>query len=143
MKKIAAAALAATMTLSVAAVPAEAASNKMRGNYCVIQLDGDRVREVPRSVIRNDKDFAQFNSENVSMLRTSSDLGEAFGSSDPETMAAANNAEAVQACINGQNYQSQEMTTLKQVGIILGVVLPLLAAIGSVAAPAIQQFLPF
>lgn len=79
----------------------------------------------------------------MGLVRTSSDLGEAFGSSDPETIAAANNAEAVQACINGQNYQSQEMTTLKQVGIILGVVLPLLAAIGSAAAPAIQQFLPF
>ena len=145
MKKIAAAALAATMTLSVAAVPAEAASNKMSeyNTKCTLRLDGQRGGTVARNQVRNNKDFASFTEENVGLVRTSSDLGEAFSSSDAEVTAAANHAEAVQACIDGKNYQSQPMTEGKRIGIILGVVFTALSLAASAAAPFVQQFLPF
>ena len=145
MKKFAAAALAATMTLSLAAVPAQAASNTMSNGSltCNLRLDGGQGSgSVPRLKIKNDQRFAKFTAENVGLVRTSSDVGEAFGSSDAETMAAANNAEAVQACIEGKNYQSQPMTTGKKVGIILGVVITARGLIAPAAAPFIQPFLP-
>lgn len=55
VKKIAAAALAATMTLSVAAVPAEAASNTMSeyNTKCTLRLDGQRGGTVARNQVRN------------------------------------------------------------------------------------------
>ena len=146
MKKFAAAALAATMTLSLGAVPAQAASNTMSngGLTCNLRLDGGQGSgSVARLKIKNDQRFAKFTAENVGLVRTSSDMGEAFGSSDADTIAAANNAEAVQACINNQNYQSQPMTEGKKIGIILGLVLTALGMIASAAAPFIQQFLPF
>ena len=146
MKKFAAAALAATMALSLGAAPAQAASNTMSngGLTCNLRLDGGQGSgSVGRLKIKNDQRFAKFTEENVGLIRTSSDMGEAFGSSDADTIAAANNAEAVQACINNQNYQSQPMTEGKKIGIILGVVLTALGMIASAAAPFIQQFLTF
>lgn len=146
MKKFAAAALAATMTLSLGAAPAEAASNTMSqyNTVCTLRLDGGQGSgTVQRAKIQNETRFTEFTAENVGLVRTSSDVGEAFGSSDAETMAAANNAEAVQACIEGKNYQSQPMTTGKKVGIILGVVITALGLIAPAAAPFIQPFLPF
>lgn len=149
MKKFAAAALAATMTLSVATVPAEAASNTMSNGSltCNLRLDGGQGNgSVPRLKIKNDQRFAKFTAENVGLVRTSSDVGEAFGSSDAETMAAANNAEAAQACIEGKNYQSQPMSDSEKAGIIIGTIAVALVAIGSAAAPfvqpMIQQFMP-
>mgnify|MGYP001758743142 FL=1 len=149
MKKIAAATLAATMALSLGAVDANAASNTMSNGSltCNLRLDGGQGSgSVPRLKIKNDQRFAKFTAENVGLVRTSSDVGEAFGSSDTETMAAANNAEAVQACIEGKNYQSQPMTTSKKVGIIAGTVISALVLLGGVLAPIvqpmIQQFLP-
>lgn len=59
---------------------------------------------------------------------------------------AANNAEAVQACMNGENYQSQPMSDGEKAGIIIGTIAVALVAIGSAAAPfvqpMIQQFMP-
>ena len=149
MKKFAAAALAATMTLSLGAAPAEAASNRMSdyGMVCNLHLDGQGSGSVYKNEIKKDKRYADLlTAENVGLVRTSSDVGEAFGSSDADTIAAANNAEAVQACMNGENYQSQPMSDSKKAGIIIGVVLAVLAAIGSAAGPFIQpmlqQFMP-
>lgn len=147
MKKIAVAALAATMTVSLAAAPAaDAASNTIKGGgmqqTCTIKLDGQAPVTVYRNKVKNGNQFSEFTDENVGLLRTSSDLGEAFGSSDPDTIAAANNAEAIQACKDGKNYQSEEMTPLKQAGIIIGVIVAVGSFLAPVVMPAIQQFLP-
>lgn len=147
MKKIATAALAATMTLSIGAVEAKAASNTMNGNSCLIQLDGERAKPVQRAYVRNHPDFKKFTEENVEFLRTSSNLGEALGSSDADITKGANNAEAVKACIDGVNYQSKALTDGEKAGIIAGTVIAGLIALGSVAwpfiQPMVQQYLPF
>lgn len=148
MKKIAAATLAATMTLSLGVAPAaDAASNKIsRSNYityCTLSLDGVGTRTVAQHLVKNDKDYQRLlTQDNVSTLRTSSDLGEAFGSSDAETVANVNNIEALQACMAGNDYQSQPMTDGKKAGIIIGVIALALSAIATLAAPFLQQFMP-
>lgn len=148
MKKMTAAALAATMTLSLGMAPAaDAASTTVKGGgtmaTCTIKLDGQaQAVTVYRNKIKNDKRFEQFTAENVATVRASSDLGEAFGSSDAESIAIANNAEAVQACIEGKDYQSQPMTDTKKAGIIIGVVIAILGAVATAAAPFLQQMMP-
>lgn len=148
MKKITATTLAATMTLSLGMAPAaDAASNKIsRSNYvtyCTLSLDGVGTQTVPQRQVKNDKEFQRLlTQENISALRTSSDLGEAFGSSDAETVANVNNVEALQACLAGKDYQSQPMTDTKKAGIIIGVVIAILSAVATAAAPFLQQFMP-
>ena len=148
MKKIAAATLVATMALSLGAVDANAASNKMSDyNFtCNLYLDGVGFRTVKAN--EADKKFSDLvKSDNVEFLRASSDLGQAFGSSDTDAIYAANNAEAIKACINKEDYSSPVMTDSKKAGIIAGTVISALVLIGGVLAPVvgpmIQQFLPF
>lgn len=152
MKKIAAAALAATMTLSVAAVPAEAASNKMTKvqgrNAC--QMTFDKPSDL-QNLTNGLKDPVKvqklLNGDNVDSALdfndTSSKVGEAFGSSDQTSINDANNIAALRACADLKNYQSQPMTEGKRIGIILGVVFTALGLAASAAAPFVQQFLPF
>ena len=145
MKKFAAAALAAAMSLSVVAPAADAASNKMERhnyqNYCRIVLDNGKGGLYPQKDVEKAKDFKVLTDDNVGALRASADLGQAFGSSDADAIAAANNAEAIQACKEGKNYVSEEMDGWKQAGIIIGVILVALSGLASVAGPALQQFL--
>lgn len=150
MKKIAAAALAATMTLSVGAVEAQAASNTISGTYfnqtCNLYFDGIGAR-----VVDQDKAESEFSkvikSDGVAALRLSADMGESFGSSNSERVAQANNAEALDACIRGENYRSQPLTESAKAGYIAGTVIVALLAIGGAAAPfvqpLIQKYLPF
>lgn len=149
MKKIAAAAVAATMTVSLAAAPAaDAASNTMSGSgrneTCTLYLEGvGRVTTTPNKVDDNRDIRKAFADENIGLVRTSADLGQAFGSSDPELIALANNIDAVQACKASKDYKSKEMTTWEQAGIIIGVILAVIGAIAPIVAPMIQQHLPF
>lgn len=146
MKKFAAAALAAAMSLSVVAPAADAASNKMEnyGAVCRISLDGDlkgKSGRWDRSKVNRSQELGKLTEDNVGAVRASADLGQAFGSSDADAIAAANNAEAVQACKEGKDYVSGEMDGWKQAGIIIGVILVALSGLASVAGPALQQFL--
>ena len=147
MKKFAAAALAATMSLSVLSAPAaDAASNTMEryGTVCRISLDGDlkgKSGRWDRSKLNQVKDLENLTEENVGAVRASADLGQAFGSSDADVIAAANNAEAIEACKDGKDYKSEPMDEWKQAGIIIGVIVAVLSVVASAAGPALQQFL--
>lgn len=146
VKKFAAAALAAAMSLSVVAPAADAASNTMErnGTVCRISLDGDLKGKSglwDRSKVIRSQELGKLTEDNVGAVRASADLGQAFGSSDADAIAAANNAEAIQACKEGENYVSEEMDGWKQAGIIIGVILIALSGLASVAGPALQQFL--
>ena len=146
MKKFAAAALAATMSLSVLSAPAaDAASNTMEryGTVCRISLDGDlkgKSGRWDRSKLNQVKDLEKLTEENVGAVRAA-DLGQAFGSSDADVIAAANNAEAIEACKDGKDYKSEPMDEWKQAGIIIGVIVAVLSVVASAAGPALQQFL--
>ncbi|WP_448250338.1 hypothetical protein [Corynebacterium hadale] len=74
-------------------------------------------------------------------VRASADLGQALGSSDADVIAAANNAEAIEACKDGKDYKSEPMDEWKQAGIIIGVIVAVLSVVASAAGPALQQFL--
>ena len=60
-----------------------------------------------RSKVNRVKDFEILTEENVGVARASADLGQAFGSSDAEIIAGANNAEAIQDCKDSKDYKSQ------------------------------------
>lgn len=150
MKKIAAAALAATMTLSLTAVDASAATNEMRGNdgyrLCVLTLDGqkDSIQVSPKQVDERVKDIVP-NDDNA-LLRTAADLGLAFGSSNTERINDANNVEAVKACKKGEDYKTADMTPGKKAVIIGSTVLAAILAIAGLASPFVgplmKQFMP-
>lgn len=134
------------MSLSVVAPAADAASNTMErnGTVCRISLDGDLKGKSglwDRSKVIRSQELGKLTEDNVGAVRASADLGQAFGSSDADAIAAANNAEAIQACKEGENYVSEEMDGWKQAGIIIGVILIALSGLASVAGPALQQFL--
>ncbi|MDK8664514.1 MULTISPECIES: hypothetical protein [Corynebacterium] len=150
MKKIAAATLAATMTLSLGAVQANAATNEMRGTgddrVCVLTLDGqkNKIEVAPAKVDEKVKDILPDNTNGL--VRTSADLGQAFGSSDQELINGANNLEAIDACKKGVDYKTADMTAGKKAAIIGSTVLAVILAIAGLASPfvgpMIQQFLP-
>lgn len=79
-------------------------------------------------------------------MRTSADLGQAFGSSDQELINGANNLEAIDACKKGVDYKTADMTAGKKAAIIGSTVLAVILAIAGLASPfvdpMIQQFLP-
>lgn len=92
------------------ASPADAASNTMErsGSVCRIPLSGDvkvKSGRWDRSNVKWVKDFEILPEENVGVVRASADLGQAFGSSEAEIIAGANNAEAIQACKDGKELQ--------------------------------------
>ena len=145
MKKFAAATLAATMTLSVATVPAEAASNRMTnynfGCRVVSPLGTDNTTpDEAEQFLANDPEMF------ADAVLMSSYLAEAFGSSDSPTIEGRETVNAYKACVNRQNYQSQPMSDSEKAGIIIGTIAVALVAIGSAAAPfvqpMIQQFMP-
>lgn len=149
MKKFAAAALAATVSLSLAAAPAIAASNKMSGlainPQCEIRLDSP-TNITLKSGTHAQKDIAKkLNNPEFSKItggmETSSKLGQAFGSSNQTDINDANNAAAIQACVNSQNYQSQPMSEGEKTGIIIAVVLGVIGAIVSAAWPVVAPML--
>lgn len=141
MKKIAAAAVAATMTVSLAAAPAaDAASNKMVGNSCQIRLDNGNRGTISRQEAEKKLKDAEQAAE---LVVASSQLSQAFGSSSPEGIKEVNDLQAIQACAKGQNFESAPMTKLEQAGIIIGVILAVIGAIAPIVAPMIQQHLPF
>jgi len=146
VKKIAAAALAATMTLSVGAVEAQAASNTMTnynfGCRVVTPLGSDNTTpDEAEQFLANDPE------QLVNATMTSSYLAEAFGSSDSATIEARETVNAYKACVNRQNYKSEPMTDGTKAGIIAGTVIVGLIALGGAAwpfiQPMIQQYLPF
>lgn len=156
MKKMTAAALAATMTLSLGMAPAaDAASNtmtKVQGRTAC-NMTFDRPSDI--SLTNGLKDPKKvkdqlFNSEEnfkvAEFTEASSVLGQAFGSSDAETVNDANNLAALRACAAGENYKSQPLSESDKAGIIAGTVILALLAIGGAVAPfvgpMIQQFLP-
>lgn len=142
MKKIAAAAVAATMTVSLAAAPAaDAASNTMlKDGRCYLQLEAGPSGKISKKDA--EKALKEYESA-AELLVASSELSQAFGSSSPEGVKEVNDLQAIQACAKGVNFQSTPMTKLKQAGIIIGVILAVIGAIAPIVAPMIQQHLPF
>lgn len=159
MKKIAAAAVAATTTLSLVAPMAGAASNTMTADgYCQIVRDdatdlGFLSDEDPIS-----KNFTpqeahwQYYAEpgNPDAFVASSRWGEALGSSDGTyayDIRYANNLRAVRACAEGKDFQSAPVAGAEKAGIIIGTVLLAIAGVAAAASPLllpyIQKYLPF
>ena len=142
MKKFAAAALAATMTLSLGAVPAQAASNTM-SNYntqcrvvSALGTDNTNPLEAEQFLANDPEKFSK-------AVLTSSYFAEAFGSSDSATIDGREAVNAYQACVDRKNYKTTPMTDGTKGGIIAGTVIIGLLALGGAAWPFIQPFLPF
>lgn len=154
MKKIASAALAATMTVSLAAAPtAGAASNTMtpEGN-CIVERD-DAVDLGYIDYLGQDFNPQMAAWQNYAepfpagSAIASSRWGEALGSSDEYQIRYADNLQAVQACANSENFESKRVEGAEKAGIIIGTVLLAIAGVAAVAAPfmlpQIQKYLPF
>lgn len=142
MKKFAAAALAATMTLSLGAVPAQAASNTMTnynfGCRVVTPLGTDNTTpDEAEQFLANDPEKL------ANAVMTSSYLAEAFGSSDSATIQGRETVNAYQACVDRKNYKTTPMTDGTKAGIIAGTVIIGLLALGGAAWPFVQPYLPF
>lgn len=98
------------MRRQLPAPAADASSNTIErsGTVCPISLDGDvrgKSGRRDRSEVNRVKDFEILTEANVGVVRASADLGQAFGSSEAEIIAGANNAEAIQACKDGKELQ--------------------------------------
>ncbi|MGX0630701.1 hypothetical protein CAFEA_10890 [Corynebacterium afermentans subsp. afermentans] len=146
MKKFAAAALAATMTLPLGAVEAQAASNTMTnynfGCRVVTPLGTDNTTpDEAEQFLANDPEKL------ANAVMTSSYLAEAFGSSDSAAIEGRETVNAYQACVDRKNYKTTPMTDGTKAGIIAGTVILGLLALGGAAwpfiQPMVQQYLPF
>ena len=140
MKKFTAAALAATMAVSLAAGPADAASNTMAGSknlpVCKLDLDGIGAKSVAQEIVAKQGVEGVELNRLTGVQRTSAAVGEAFGSSENAAQQKANNAQAVQACLDGENYDSEPLEAGIKGGIIATVVL---AVLGLIANFAVQS----
>lgn len=139
MKKFTAAALAASMAATLAAAPANAASNTMTGNtnlpVCTLELDGIGTKSVAQEIVAKQGVEGVELNRLTGIQRTSAAVGESFGSSDSAAQQKANNAQAVQACLDGEDYKSEPLEKGVKAGIIATVVL---AVIGLIANFAVQ-----
>lgn len=160
MKKIAAAAVAATTTLSLVAPMAGAASNTMTADgYCQIVRDdatdlGFLSDEDPisKNFTPQEAHWQYLNDlgGRADSFVASSRWGEALGSSDGTyayDIRYANNLRAVRACAEGKDFQSAPVAGAEKAGIIIGTVLLALAGVAAAASPLllpyIQKYLPF
>lgn len=141
MKKISAAVVAAAMTASMLAPAADAASNKMSyqygQTYCTLQLDSEDANgTILQSEVKKNKTFAALADKDLSGVQQSSELSEAFGSSNGNDAARMNDAMAIQACVQGKDFKSVPMDDGKKAGIIIGFVLGILGLLGGLAQQA-------
>ena len=151
MKKTAAISLSLAICLgSAGAVTADAASNEMNSpsmhRLCTLQLDGDDGSTVLSQSAAEDALKDKVPTDRLALRRFAADFGEAFGSSNTSRINDANNAEALQACLKGQDYQTAEMTSGKRAAIVISTVLSVLIGIAGLASPflsALNLNLPF
>lgn len=149
MKKTAAVSLSLAICLgSAGAVTADAASNEMNSadQLCTLNLDGEGGPIVLSQSAAAEELKDTVPSDKLALRRFGADLGEAFGSSNPERINDANNAEALQACLKGEDYKTAEMTSGKRAAIIITTVLSILIGIAGLASPFISTLnldLPF
>lgn len=140
MKKLTTAAIAATMALSLTAPVADAASNKMgvhKGfRTCTITLDNGQRDTYYQLAVINDKGAKDFNETTTNAAVASSQLHQAFGSSDQTIIHEANKAQAINACKKGENFQSEMLSEGEKAGIIIGVVLTAVAGLAGLAQQA-------
>jgi len=141
MKKFAAAAVAAAMTLSTLAPTADAASNKISHRnyvtYCTLNLETQDSGTAKQVDVRRQLQGKEDQSE---LLAGSSKIGEAFGSSkSPEVEDFL----ALKACVDGKDYQTTPLNQAEKVGIIMGIVLGVLATLAPMVAPYVKKYLPF
>ena len=137
MKKFTAAAVAATMAVSLAAGPADAASNTMAGSkntpVCKLELDGIGSKSVTQEIVAVKGIEGVELNKLTGIQRTAAAVGEAFGSTDTAAQQKANNAQAVQACLDGEDYKSEPLEAGIKGGIIATVVLAVLGLIANFA----------
>lgn len=151
MKKTAAVSLSLAICLgSAGAVTADAASNEMNSpsmhRLCTLQLDGEGGPIVLSQSAAAEELKDTVPSDKLALRRFGADLGEAFGSSNAQRVNDANNAEALQACLKGEDYKTAEMTGGKRAAIIITTVLSVLIGIAGLASPFISTLnldLPF
>lgn len=142
MKKFAAAAVAAAMTLSTLAPAADAASNKISyangGTWCTVKLDGEK--SFPTSPTQAQTLLRNIDDKSGEFYAGSSKIGEAFGG---EPRPAVENYKALKACVDGKDYQTTPLNQAEKVGIIMGIVLGVLATLAPMVAPYVKKYLPF
>lgn len=148
MKKFAAAATAAALSLTLATAPtADAASNTypwLGANECRIFFYQDSI---PRFIYMTPEQAqAKVKDDQPAVFaQTSSRLDQAFSSNDPNDELEA--VIAVQACAEKKNYQTKPMTTGERAGIIISVIVAVLAAVApailAALPPHIRQMIPF
>lgn len=148
MKKITATALATAMVASMLAPTADAASNTMSTknyqNHCTLKFDSP-------DMIQNNGTYKQSDLKNwvskqdglkkladtdLTNAQQSSQLSEAFGSSDAAETAAINDGMTLQACLQGKDFKAEPMDDATKAGIIIGFVLGILGLLGGIAQEA-------
>ena len=151
VKKSAAVSLSLAICFAGAgAVSADAATNEMNApgahRLCTLNLDGEDGPIVLSQSAAAEELKDTVPTDKQTLRRFAADLGEALGSSKPERINDANNAEALQACLKGQDYKTAEMTGGKRAAIIITTVLSILIGIAGLASPFISALdlnLPF
>ena len=146
MKKISAAVVATAMAASMLAPTADAASNTMsiknNTKYCTLHFDSDGFHETlsqaeAKRRIKADVDLKKLAEMDLSKVQQSSQVSEAFGSSTAADTAEWDEAMAVQACVKGENFQSEPpMDDGTKAGIIIGFVLGILGLLGGLVQQA-------
>ncbi|WP_311476019.1 hypothetical protein [uncultured Corynebacterium sp.] len=148
MKKITATVVATAMAASMLAPTADAASNTMSTkNYqpqCTLKFDspdmtqnnGTYKQESIKRWVATKQDLKKLADADLTNLQQSSQLSEAFGSSNAADTAAINDGMALQACLQGKDFKAEPMDDGTKAGIIIGVVFTVLAGIAGLAKQA-------
>ena len=148
MKKITATVVATAMAASILAPAADAASNTMSTkNYqkhCTLKFDspdmtqnnGTYKQESIKRWVATKQDLKKLADADLTNLQQSSQLSEAFGSSNAADTAAINDGMALQACLQGKDFKAEPMDDGTKAGIIIGVVFTVLAGIAGLAKQA-------
>ncbi|OIR43065.1 hypothetical protein BJP08_02860 [Corynebacterium sp. NML140438] len=148
MKKITATALATAMVASMLAPTADAASNTMSTknyqNHCTLKFDSPGMTQnngtYTQSAIKNwvskQDGLKKLADTDLTNAQQSSQLSEAFGSSDAAETAALNDGMALQACLQGKDFKAEPMDDGTKAGIIIGFVLGILGLLGGLAQQA-------
>lgn len=148
MKKISATIVAAAMAASLLAPAADAASNTMSTknyqNHCTLKFDSAEMTQNNGTHPQNDvkvwvaqqDGLGKLADTDISNVQQSSQISEAFGSSDAAETAAINDGMALQACLQGKDFKADPLDDGTKAGIIIGFVLGILGLLGGLAQQA-------
>ena len=129
------------LAVSRLAPATDAASNKMSyqygQKYYTLKLDSKNINATfLQSEVKKDKTLTALANKALPRAQQSSEPSEAFGSSHGHDAARMNDALAIQACLQGKDFQSTPMDEGKKAGIIIGFVLGIFGLLGGIVQQA-------